>query len=81
MFVEKRLLKHLKLNAEQTKQLLFESLMKYVWQLLNLGWCLNHFFEISLQLVIQAFWCNRSNPVASMDFVEVEDVVISKYSG
>lgn len=80
MFVEKPLLKHLKLNSEQTKQLLFESLMKYVWQLLNLGWYLNHFFESSLHLVIQAFWCNCSNPVVSMGVVEV-DVVIRKYSG
>lgn len=45
MFVEKPLFNHLQLNSEQTKQLFFESLMKYVWQLLNLGERLSHFFE------------------------------------
>lgn len=35
MFVEKPLLKHFRLNSEQTKQLFFEGSMKYVWQLLN----------------------------------------------
>lgn len=35
MFVEKLLLKHLRFNSEQTKQLFFEGSMKYVWQLLN----------------------------------------------
>lgn len=72
MFVEKPLLKHLKLNSEQTKQLFFESLMKCVWQLLNLGECLSHFFEISLQSVIQPFQCNCSNLVASMGFAELK---------
>lgn len=56
MFAEKLLLEHLKLNAEQTKQLFFESLMKSVWQL----------FAVSLQ----PLRCNRSNLVASVGSAE-----------
>lgn len=81
MFLEKPLLKHLKLNSEQTKQLFFESLMKYVWQLLNLGECLSHFFEISFQSVIQPFRCNRSNLVVSVGFAELKNNLIRKSSG
>lgn len=81
MFVEKPFLKCLKLNSEQTKQLSFESLMKYVWQLLNLGECLSHFFEISLQSVAQPFQCNPSNLVASVGSAELQKCSNQKVEG
>lgn len=81
MFVEKPLLKHLKLNSEQAKQLFFESLMKCVWQLLNLGERLSLFFEISLQSVTQPFRCHRSNLVASVGSAELKNGLIGKFRG
>lgn len=81
MFVEKPLLKHLELNSEQTKQLFFESLLKYVWQLLDIGECLSHFFEISLQSVIQPSRCNHSNLVARVGFAEFKNALKREFSG